>query len=123
MKRQGFEKKMEEKMEKLISYCGLDCAECNAYLAMKNNDEALRKKTAAEWKVAHNFDFTPEMINCTSCKGTGVQVGHCSQCEMRKCASGKSLVNCGACAEFKTCKPINDFLAQVPSAAGNLARK
>ena len=109
-------------MEKLIAYCGLDCAECGAYLAMKNNDQALREKTAAEWSTAHNFSFTPEMINCTSCKGTGVQVGHCSQCEIRKCAMEMKVENCGACGEFKTCKTINDFIAMVPSAAENLAQ-
>jgi hypothetical protein len=29
-------------MEKLNAYCGLDCAECVAYKAMQNNDQALR---------------------------------------------------------------------------------
>ena len=109
-------------MEKIIAYCGLDCAECDAYLAHQNNDQALREKTAAEWSKTHNFAFTPEMINCTSCKGGGVQVGYCSQCEIRKCAAGKGVVNCGACGEFKTCKTINDFIAQVPKAAANLAQ-
>ena len=108
-------------MEKMISYCGINCAECPAFLAHKNNDQALREKTAGEWKKAHGFDFKPEMINCTSCKGTGVQVGHCSVCEIRKCAVPRGVVNCGACAEFKTCKTINDFLAQVPGLRDNLA--
>ena len=107
-------------MEKLIAYCGLNCAECGAYLAMKNDDQALREKTAAEWSKMHSFNFTPEMINCSSCKGTGVKVGHCSECEMRKCASGKGVVNCGACSDFKTCKTINDFIAMVPSVMDNL---
>ena len=106
----------------MIAYCGIDCAGCGAYLAHKNNDQALRIKTAAEWKVAHNFDFTPEMINCTSCKGTGIQVGHCSQCNIRKCAIGKKVKNCGACSEFATCKTINDFLAQVPGLRENLVQ-
>ena len=110
-------------MEKMIAYCGLDCAECGAYLAYKNNDQALREKTAAEWTKAHNFNFTPDMINCVSCKGKGVQVGHCAECEMRKCASGKGVVNCGACADFKSCKTINDFLAMVPAAKDNLGLK
>jgi hypothetical protein len=110
-------------MEKLIAYCGLDCAECDAYKALQNNDQALREKTAAEWSKAHNFSFTPDMINCTSCKGNGVQVGYCSECEIRKCALGKGLVNCGACTEFQTCKIINDFIAQVPSVSNNLVQK
>jgi hypothetical protein len=108
-------------MEKLIAYCGLDCTECNAYLAMQNNDQALREKTAAEWSKGYNFNFTPEMINCTGCTGNGVQVGHCSECEIRKCALTKNVVNCGACGEFKTCKIINDFIAQVPNVMNNLA--
>ena len=107
-------------MEKMISYCGINCAECGAYLAMKNNDQALREKTAAEWTKAHHFNFTPDMINCVSCKGNGVQVGHCAECEMRKCGMEKSVVNCGACGDFKTCKTINDFLAQVPNLRENL---
>ena len=109
-------------MEKLIAYCGIDCAGCDAYLATQNNDQALREKTAAEWTKMHNFNFTPEMINCTSCKGSGVKVGYCAQCEIRKCAVAMNVVNCGACGEFKTCKTINDFIAQVPSAAENLAQ-
>ncbi|MCL1815653.1 MAG: DUF3795 domain-containing protein [Treponema sp.] len=109
-------------MEKIIAYCGLNCAECDAYLALQNNDQALREKTAAEWTKAHNFSFTPDMINCTSCKGAGVQVGHCSECEIRKCASEKGVINCGACGGFKTCKTINDFLVQVPFAANNLVQ-
>ena len=110
-------------MEKIIAYCGIDCAECGAYKALQNNDQALREKTAAEWTKAHNFNFTPDMINCTSCKGNGVQVGHCSECEIRKCASGKNVVNCGACGEFKACKIINDFIAQAPFVSDNLVQK
>jgi len=110
----------EDCMGKLIAYCGLDCAACDAYIATQNNDQALREKVAAEWSKSFNFDFTPEMINCVSCKGEGVHIGHCSVCEIRKCAMEKGLVNCGFCEEFKTCKTINDFIAQVPHVAENL---
>ena len=82
-------------MEKLIAFCGIDCAQCGAYIASMTNDDELRKKTAEEWKVAHNFDFTPEMINCHGCHATdGVQIGHCSMCEIRKCALAKSVQTC-----------------------------
>jgi len=110
-------------MEKLIAYCGLNCAECGAYLAMKNDDQSLREKTAAEWTVIHKFAFTPDMINCVSCQGDGLQVGYCSQCEIRKCAVAKGVANCGTCEEFTTCKTITDFHAQVPCAAKNLQSK
>jgi len=97
-------------MEKLIAYCGLNCAECEAYIATKNDDQSLREKTAADWKKVHNYEGSPETINCSSCKGDGVKFAHCSQCEIRKCASAKGVENCSLCTEFKTCKTINDFL-------------
>jgi hypothetical protein len=101
-------------MERLVAYCGADCAECNAYKATQNNDQALREKTAVEWTKVYNFNFTPDMINCTSCTGNGVKIGHCSECDMRKCAISREVVNCGACSEFKTCEIINGFLAAFP---------
>ena len=107
-------------MEKLIAYCGLNCAECGAYLAMKNNDQALREKTAAEFAEWHGWKGTPDMVDCSSCKGDGVLFSHCSNCEIRKCALVKGVVNCGACEEFKTCKIINDFIAEVPHVVDNL---
>jgi len=107
-------------MEKLIAACGLDCALCGAYIASKNNDNELRKKTAEEWAKAFNFAFTPEMINCHGCFATdGVQIGHCSECEMRKCAIGKKAATCAACADYP-CKTVSDFHANCPDAAKNL---
>ena len=110
-------------MEKLIAYCGLDCAECDAYKATQNNDQALREKTAVEWTKKFNFAFTPGMIICSPCRDNGTKMGYCSECEIRKCASGKGVINCGACSEFKTCKTINDFIAMVPNVLDNLAGK
>lgn len=107
-------------MEKIIAACGLDCAACNAFIAAKNNDNALRTKTAAEWTKAYSFPFTPEMINCHGCFATdGVQVGHCAECEMRLCALKKKAANCGACDDFP-CKTVSDFHAICPEAAANL---
>jgi hypothetical protein len=107
-------------MDKVIAACGLDCAKCGAFLASKNNDNDLRRKVAAEWAKAYNFAFTPEMINCHGCFATdGVQIGHCAQCEMRKCAIGKKAATCGSCAEYP-CKTVSDFHAMCPEAAQNL---
>lgn len=33
-------------MNPYIAYCGLNCAECEAYLATVNSDNALREKVA-----------------------------------------------------------------------------
>lgn len=106
-------------MEKILAVCGLDCAQCGAYIAAKTNDNALRIKTAAEWSKAHNFAFTPDMINCHGCLATdGVQVGYCSQCEMRACGISKGVKTCKECTEYP-CKMISDFQAACPEAAAN----
>ena len=36
-------------MKAMIGYCGLDCAQCDAYLATIHDDQALREKTAKAW--------------------------------------------------------------------------
>ena len=107
-------------MEKQIAYCGVNCAECDAYLAMKNNDQALRKKAAVEFSEVFEQNYTPDMMNCIGCKDGSVLLPHCSDCEIRKCASEKDVVNCGACSEFKTCKLINDFIVAMPHVLDNL---
>ena len=33
-------------MNRMIAFCGLDCEKCDAYIATKNDDQALREKTA-----------------------------------------------------------------------------
>jgi hypothetical protein len=83
----------------------------------------LRGKIAAEWSKMNNVNITPDMIICTDCTGSGVKGGYCSQCEIRKCASGKGIVNCGACTEFKICKIINDFIAKNPFVSDILIQK
>lgn len=109
-------------MKEMIGMCGIDCEQCPAYIASMTNNNELRKKTAEEWKIAHNFAFTPEMINCHGCHATdGVQVGYCSMCEIRKCAVSKEAENCGVCTEYP-CKIISDFHAMVPGIEKNLRR-
>jgi hypothetical protein len=108
-------------MVKLMAVCGLDCAACPAYIASATNDDALRAKTAAEWTKAFGFDCTPEMVNCHGCLTTdGVQIGHCTDCEIRLCAIGKRQVNCAPCAEYATCEKLATFLKDVPDAKKNL---
>ena len=36
-------------MKDMIGYCGLDCENCDAYIATVNDDQALREKTAKLW--------------------------------------------------------------------------
>ena len=104
-------------MPTLIAPCGSNCAECDAFKATKNNDDALRAKVAADWTVAHDFAFTPDMINCTGCMGDGVKVNFCSDmCEVRKCAVAKGAASCAACADYTTCDTIKGLLEYIKQA-------
>jgi hypothetical protein len=107
-------------MAKMLSMCGLDCAVCPAFLAHKTDDQALREKTAAEWSKQFGVDFKPATINCVSClKVKGVHIGHCSECEIRKCGLDRKVKNCAMCSEYP-CETIGKFLVNVPPAKANL---
>lgn len=84
----------------MIAYCGLSCEQCEAFIATKNNDNALRTVVAEKWARLNNIPIRPEHINCTGCKSTGVKTYYCDQlCEIRKCATLKSVTTCAECSE------------------------
>jgi hypothetical protein len=105
----------------ITAACGLDCTACNAYLAWKNDDNALRAKTAKEWSKSYNFDCKPEMVNCSGClEAKGPKIGHCADCKIRACVQTKKIDNCAKCADMPECKEIQDFLKMSPEAKKNL---
>lgn len=108
-------------MKKMIGCCGLDCEKCDAYLATVQNDDARREKTAKLWSELNGVPITPEMINCTGCRVDGVKTYFCSDlCEIRKCSQGKGLETCGACAELKRCKTVEEIHKNSEEALANL---
>lgn len=110
-------------MEKLIAFCGLDCEKCDARIAAKNNDNALREKTAKLWSELNNVEITPEMINCDGCCADGVKTPYCeSMCEIRQCAIAKKISSCGECKQLKACEKIKMIIGNNAEAAANLAK-
>lgn len=107
-------------MSKMLSYCGLDCSGCPAFLAHKNDDQALREKTAPEWSKMYGADLKPSDINCVGCTAVeGVHIGHCGECEYRRCGLSRGLKNCGECSEY-ACAKLQKFHMMVPDAKANL---
>ena len=107
-------------MEKMISYCGLDCSGCPAYIATMNDDDAMRKKTAEQWSKDYGADIKPEHVNCVGCIVTdGRHIGHWDECEMRKCGQEKGVKNCAYCDEF-ACEKLAKFFEAVPNAKATL---
>ena len=99
-------------MNKMTAYCGLDCENCDAYIATKNNDDALREMVARLWSELNGVEITPEMINCEGCRADGKKTVYCeSLCPIRQCASGKGYETCGGCAELTMCDKIGAIIA------------
>jgi hypothetical protein len=101
-------------MNKLISFCGLLCNECGAFIATKANDDKKRAEIAQLWSKQYGVNLRPEEINCDGCTSDSSRhIGHCSVCEIRKCGKQKGILNCAHCNEYP-CKQLEDFFKVVP---------
>ncbi|MCG8453211.1 MAG: DUF3795 domain-containing protein [Spirochaetales bacterium] len=108
-------------MTNMTAACGLNCATCPGHIAWKTDDEELRQKTAAQWKVVHNADFAPQDVNCVGCMtaSEGPRIAHCSACSFRQCARDKNLAHCRECTQYP-CETLSQFHSQVPHAKAGL---
>ena len=116
-------KKSEAKQD-MIGCCGLNCEKCDAYIATKNNDDALREKTAKLWSELNHTRILPEHINCTGCRADGVKTVFCeSICAVRKCALQQGFATCGDCRKMETCPTLGTIVANNPDALKNLKKE
>ncbi len=107
-------------MTTLIAACGLDCAQCEAYIATQANDLLALERVAEKWSKEFNAPgLTAETIQCDGCMTEGRKIGHCSECKMRLCAIERGLANCAACPDY-ACETLAGFLQSVPQAKANL---
>lgn len=108
-------------MNTMIAYCGLDCEKCDAYIATKNNDQALREKTAKLWSELNNVTILPEHINCEGCRTNGVKTYYCDNlCAIRQCAMKKNISTCGDCAQMEQCEKVAVVIGNNADALKNL---
>ena len=107
----------------MIAFCGLNCEQCDAYIATKNNDQVLREKTARLWAELNNAPILPEHINCDGCRLNGRKTVFCeSLCGIRQCALKRGVETCGYCAEMQTCKTLVAVTSHNPDALKNLSK-
>ena len=110
-------------MKKLIGFCGIDCEKCDAYIATKNNDNALRERTARLWAQLNNAPTLPEHINCEGCRIEGIKTVFCdSLCAIRKCALEKGIETCGKCIHMDECTTLAALINNNPQAKENLRK-
>ncbi len=91
-----------------LSYCGVDCGECNIYRVTMFGEE-LKPETLRRWredaKKYWNMDsIKAEDLNCRGCR-TGDESGFfvLTLCPVRKCCRDRELTSCGLCTDFDTC--------------------
>jgi len=102
-------------MAKIQAYCGLDCGECEAYIATQKNDRAGLETVAKKW--AEQFgakNVTAEMCICDGCSlGKRASTAHCLTCAIRLCATARGVVTCAHCGDYG-CPTLQQFFAFAP---------
>ena len=81
--------------KQMTAPCGLDCFNCDIYLA--GEDEALRAR------LAKAFGVSPEKIACKGCRnedGTIAMANMKESCRVYKCISKKGIDFCFECSGF-----------------------
>ena len=92
--------------EQLLSYCGIDCTACPAYIATQVNNIEKLTTLADEW-----FDGATDhtIVLCDGCKSEGRIVKWCAECLTRACTIERELENCAYCDDFGCEKLLKVF--------------
>jgi hypothetical protein len=107
-------------MTEMISYCGLLCNECPAFIATQNDDDGLRQKVAGKWSKQFGFNVQAKDVNCDGCQsGSERLFSHCQVCAIRKCGMSKQVENCAHCDEYG-CDTLESFIQYIPHARKKL---
>lgn len=95
-------------MKALLAPCGIDCTDCEAYIATKNNDLEVLKKHQKNMLELFNKDIPLDELRCDGCMEAGHKIGFCAKCEIRICAISKGYSTCAECAELPC--PKGEFI-------------
>jgi hypothetical protein len=102
-------------MAKIQAYCGIDCGECEAYIATQNNDRAGLEATAKKWAQQFGGNLvSAEACICDGCpSGKRISTAHSATCAIRLCASTRGVLTCAHCADYG-CETVKQFFAFAP---------
>jgi hypothetical protein len=103
-------------VQKKLAYCGLVCTDCPAYQATQNGDDKGLRDVAEQWSKHAKETIKPEDCICDGCIASELRhIPHWSECQIRICAAGKKVENCGWCDRFP-CEQLETFLEGIPHA-------
>ncbi len=108
-------------MERMIAFCGLDCARCPAYVATQANDRPALEKLLAKWRVDFIAPDMPfEAVVCDGCTSLdGQHGGYCLDCPIRTCGSERGVANCAYCSDYG-CDKLEAFISKSPEMRAGL---
>jgi hypothetical protein len=108
---------------KLTAYCGLDCGECEAYLATQANDRVALENVAQKWaKEFGAKNATAEVCICDGCaSGKRISTAHAATCGLRLCASSRQVPTCAHCDDYM-CETLRQFVQFAPVLGEKLAK-
>ena len=85
----------------MTACCGINCLECGAFLATRENDDEKRAEVAKLWSKQFNVEIKPADINCEGCLSDSPNIfSHCKVCEIRSCCKDKNITNCAFCDDY-----------------------
>ena len=107
-------------MSGTTAFCGIDCSNCEALVATRENDDNKRKAVAEKWSKAFGQEIKAQEINCDGCVTMdGRHINYCNICEIRKCGAEKNVKNCAFCDDYK-CEKLKKFHEGTPEAKNRL---
>jgi hypothetical protein len=96
---------------KMISFCGITCTKCDAYLATQAGDPVQLERVAAAWREDWGGNFTAETIQCRGCLSAEEPLcSNCEECDVRACAFSRGVTSCAFCDDY-ACATIEGFLS------------
>lgn len=107
-----------------VSYCGVDCADCDIRRYTLTGDKAALERAMAGWtKTAQEHwgmeSIDPCILRCEGCRTEGAPKDifkGCRHCPIRRCARERDLATCGHCEEWRECPKLANILREYPDA-------
>jgi hypothetical protein len=109
-----------------LSYCGVDCKQCDVFKATAYGDQEARTRAHKVWEptAQQHWGMTtlnPAILDCTGCRVEGYvkHKGH-GRCAIQRCAKQRNLSSCGLCSEWRECERLGYVFKDDPQARQNL---
>lgn len=107
-------------MMDMLAYCGIECAECPAYIGTQSGDTELLERTARRWSEGFGEAIDPEDILCDGCKSGGDRhAKFCSMCAVRACSNERGFETCARCDDY-ACEKLEFVFGLAPEARAKL---